>query len=301
MPLDPVPKPPLSIVIACREPWPAMQRALDALHPQAVALGAEIIVVMIDPSTIAPDAARLYPAVRWLQGGRDDSMFRLRAFALPECRGDLIALTEDHAWVEENWCRAIIDTHAQHPEAVAIGGVVENGATASIIDWAGFFAVNGRFMYPIRTGVSDDISLQSNVAYKRGALPESFPEFGLVTSILHHELREAGGQLIATDRMVVHHAQALTFAGHTAAHFYNGRATAAFHRASGPSIMGLLAYALQPPLRLWRTTTAVLAKKRHKRELLMAIPMMMWLLGCQSAGELLGCSFGPGNSARGVQ
>ena len=175
MPQDATAKPLLSIVIACREPWPALRRALDRLHPQAVALGAEIIVAMSDPRTVAPDAQRLYPSVRWLQGGRDDSVFQLRALALPQCRGDLIALTEDHAWVEGNWCRAILEAHAQHPEAAAIGGVVENGATASIIDWAGFFAVNGRFMHPIRSGASDDISLQSNVAYKRRALPETFP------------------------------------------------------------------------------------------------------------------------------
>ena len=301
MPQDATAKPLLSIVIACREPWPALRRALDRLHPQAVALGAEIIVAMSDPRTVAPDAQRLYPSVRWLQGGRDDSVFQLRALALPQCRGDLIALTEDHAWVEGNWCRAILEAHAQHPEAAAIGGVVENGATASIIDWAGFFAVNGRFMHPIRSGASDDISLQSNVAYKRRALPETFPEFGLVTSILHHELRAGGGKLVATDRMVVHHAQALTFAGHTAAHFHNARATAAFYRASGPSILGLLAYPLQVPIRLWRASNEVLAKRRYTRELLMAIPMMTWLFACQSMGELLGFVFGPGDSGRGVQ
>lgn len=277
-----------------------MHRALDALHPQAVAVGAEIIVATNNPAAIAPEAARLYPAVRWLQGAREDSVFRLRALALPQCRADLVALTEDHAWVDANWCGAILEAHAQYPQAAAIGGVVENGATTSIIDWAGFLVVNGRFMHPIHNGLSDDVSLQSNVAYKRGALPENFPEFGLVTSILHRELRERGSQLIATDRMVVHHAQALTLRGHSVAHFHNARSTAAFFRSVAPEVPWLLGYLLLVPNLIAGTLTTGLARPRLRRQLIVGLPFIGWLACCHAAGEFIGHFFGPGNSAQRV-
>jgi hypothetical protein len=291
----------LSIIIVCRDPWPALRRALDALYQQAVAVGAEIIVAVSDPGAIAPEAERLYPAVTWLQGKRDDSVFRLRALALLRCRGDIVALTEDHAWVEADWCRAILDAHAQYPDAAAIGGVVENGATASIADWASFFIVSGACMRPIHNGASDEISLQANVSYKRRALPASVPEFGLVQSIFHHELRQRGEKLVATDRVVVYHAQALTLGGHCAAHFHNGRSTAAFRLVAEPSAPWLCGCLLLPPIMLWRTLKVGLAKRRHIRELLMGLPLIMWLLCCHSAGELLGYCVGPGKSAQGVQ
>ncbi len=280
---EPAAKPPLSIIIACREPWPAIRVALDALHPQAVAMGAEIIVALNDPATIAPDGKERYSAVRWLQGAHDDSVFRLRALAIPQCRADLIALTEDHAWVDANWCRAILDTHAQYPEAAAIGGVVENGATESIADWAAFLVVNGRFMRPIRNGPTTEISLQSNVSYKRSALRGPFPEFGLVTSILHHELREGGSMLVASDRMVVHHTQKLTLGGHSALHFHNARSTAGLLRIAAPASPWLAGYAVLLPKLVWRTLATGFRKRRHRSELILGFPVIAWLVAMRQA------------------
>ena len=289
---QPAPKPPLSIIVACREPWPAIRVALDALHPQVVAMN--------DPATVAPDGKELYPAVRWLQGARDDSVFRLRAFALPQCRADIIALTEDHARVDTNWCGAILEAHAQYPEAAAIGGVVENGAIESIVDWAAFLVVNGRFMWPIRNGPSDDISLQSNVSYKRSALPGSFPAFGLVTSILHYELRRRGSMLVASDTMVVHHAQKLTLGSHSQIHFHNGRATAGLLRSAAPGLPWLAGYAVMLPKLVSRTLATGFRKRRHRRELIIGFPFIVWLIGCHAAGELIGHFIGPGDSPRRV-
>ena len=278
-----------------------MRRALDVLHPQAVAVGAEIIVAISDPEVVAPEAPRLYPAVTWLRGSRDDSVFQLRALALLRCRGEIIATTEDHAWVEAGWCKAILDAHAQYPDAAAIGGVVENGATGSIPDWAGFFIVNGKFMRPIRNGASDEISLQSNVSYKRRALPASLPEYGLVQSMFHHELRERGEKLVASDRLVVYHAQALSLGEHCVGHFNNGRSTAAFRRELEPSMEWFPGWLLLAPIMLWATLKAGLSKRSHRREFLMSMPIIMWLLCCHWVGELFGYLAGPGGSAKGVQ
>ncbi len=278
-----------------------MSLSLDALHGQAVAVGAEIIVAVNDRVAIAPEAARLYPWVTWIEGKRDDSLFKLRALGLARCRGPIVALTEDHAWVDANWCRAILDAHAAYPEAGAIGGAVENGATGSLADWVGFLIVNGKLMRPIRNGVSDEISLQANVSYKRSTLPAMLPEFGMVQSIFHQELRDRGEKLVATDRMLVYHSQALSFRGHCVAHFHNGRATAAYEGALRPSTLRLLICPLLPPIALWRTLKTGLNKRRPGRELLLGLPIMISLICCHYTGELLGFAFGPGNSPSGIE
>jgi hypothetical protein len=288
--------PPLSIIVACRDPWPAIQRALDALYGQAVAVGAEIIIAVSDPSAVAPEAQRLYPAATWILGKRDDSIFQLRALALARCRSEIIGMTEDHAFVTPGWCQAILDAHAQYPDAAAIGGVIENGATRTIKDCVSFFIGNGRFMHPIRNGATDDISLQANVSYKRRALTDSFAQFGLVPSILHRQLRDRGAQLVATDRMVALHAQELTFKGYTDIHFHNARTTSAFLRMAVPEAPFLIGYLLWLPNAIWRTFSVGLSKRNHRRELLLGFPLMLWLLCCHAAGELTGHFTGPGTS-----
>jgi hypothetical protein len=270
---------------------------------QVAAVGGEIVAAVSDRQSIAPEADRLYPAVSWLIEP-NASVFQLRALALSRCSGEIVAVTEDHAWTNPDWCQGILDAHTQYPDAAAIGGIVENGATGSIKDWASFFIVQVRFMRPIHEGQSDAISLQANVSYKRRALPESLPEFGLVQSIFHRELRDRGEKFFAANRLVVYHAQKLSFGGHSASHFHNGRATAAFRRTSPLSpwlrpvrVLGCLALA---PVKLLQTLTVGLGKRRHTRELLMGLPLLVWLICCHTVGELIGYLAGPGNSAQGV-
>lgn len=210
-------------------------------------------------------------------------------------------MTEDHAWVEADWCRAILDAHAQYPDAAAIGGVVENSATGSLADWAGFLIVNGQFMHPIQNGPSDVTSLQANVSYKRRALPESFPEYGFVSSIVLHQLRGNGAQIVATDRMVAYHMQALSLRGHGAAHFHNARSTAAFLRVTAPKSAWLAGYVVLVPATIARTLAVGFGKRRHRRELLLGLPLMVWLACCHAAGELIGHLAGPGDSPQRVE
>ena len=293
--------PSLSIVVASRDPWPMLRGTLDALYPQAVAAGAEIIVPMSRFDVAPPDADRLYPGVRWIQKKADESIFQLRALALLDCRAEIICITEDHVTVDPGWCQVVLEAHAQYPEAAAIGGVIENGATTTIKDWASFFTSNGPFMHPIRNGISDDISFQANVSYKRRALPAAFPEFGLIPSILHRELLDGGAVLAATDRMVAVHIQELTLSEFTALYFHNARTTAGCFHASRPRLRWLPGYVALMPWMLWRTLSTGFSKRRRRRELLLGSPFIVWLICCHAAGELVGHLAGPGSSPQRVK
>jgi hypothetical protein len=295
--------PPLSIIVAGREPWPALHQCLDALYTQAIAIGAEIVVAVSGAQALPPEPRRRYPAITWLEE-RDGSVFSLRALALAHTHADIVAVTEDHAWVADDWCRNILAAHAAHPEAAAIGGVVDNGATGTRIDWASFFVAGGAFLPPIANGTVDRISLQANVSYKRRALPARLPPLGLMQMTFHHDLGARGEIFVADDRLVVHHVQVLAWRQHSAAHFHNGRSIAAFrleHMSPALRLLRALGCFILPPVMLGRTLWAVGAKRRYTRELVMALPAMIWLLCCHATGELFGYAAGPGDSPRHVE
>jgi hypothetical protein len=51
-----------------------------------------------------------------------------------------------------------------------------------------------------------------------------------------------------------------------------------------------------PLARTWRAVHVVWAKRRHRRELLASVPLILWLDFVQGVGHLLGYALGPGNS-----
>ncbi|MBI3769769.1 MAG: glycosyltransferase [Deltaproteobacteria bacterium] len=294
--------PPLSIIIAARDPWPALRECVDALYPQAIAIGAEIVIAVSGAHTLPPEPRRRYPAITWLEE-LDGSVFSLRALALAHTHADIVAITEDHAWVTNDWCRRILEAHAGHPEAAAIGGVVENGATGTLIDRASFFVANGPFMRPIANGVVDTISLQANVSYKRRALPARLPPLGFMQMTFNRDLSARGETLVADDRLVVQHVQALDWRRHSAGHFHNGRSIAAFRlerMSSALRLLRALGCFVLPPVMLGRTLWTIGAKRRYARDLVTAVPAMIWLLCCHAMGELFGYVAGPGDSPRRV-
>ena len=289
---------PLSVVVTASAPWPGLRDCLDALVPQLAPAGAELLVALGGANCRPPDPAAYGPGIRWIEMP-GVSVFDQRARAIAQARGDVVALTEDHAWVAPGWCAAILAAHAAHPGAVAIGGVVENGATGTRCDWANYLIGSGPFAAPIRNGPAAEISLQANVSYKRGELPPDLVRAGLVQLTFHRELRARGGWFAADDRVVVIHDQRHSFREHSASHFHNGRSIAASRLSGmGTAMRALRAAgcAVLPAYMLLRTTRAVIERGRHGREWRSSLPWIAWLLACHAAGEFAGYVSGPGRS-----
>ena len=290
--------PTISVVLSVQDPWPTARRALDALHAQIVAAGGEIVIAIATRAALPADVAERYPRARCVEVP-GASVFRLRAAALAKCRAPIVALTEDHAYVDADWCRRVLAAHAEHPEAAAIGGVVENGATRTLADRVGFLIANGPFLPPLPDGPRAAISQQANVSYKRTALPTSPSPLGFMVHTFHEELRSRGGVLHTDPRMVAFHVQELSLAGHMAGHFHNGRSIAAFRAermAPWRRTVRALGCLVLPAVMLGRTVRTVWPKRRFRGSLIAGLPLMAWLLGCHAAGELLGYLGGPGRS-----
>ena len=288
----------ISAVVATTQPWPEVQPCLESLHSQIDAVGGEI--VLGDGSVAAMPAAERarYPRLRVLHRP-GASVFRLRAEAVAAATGDVVAVTEDHCVVAPDWCARIIAAHRTHPEAAAIGGAVENGATATRLDWASFFLVNGGSMPPIRSGSRRAVALQANVSYKRDRLPPRAFALGQMEWILNRDLRRGGDALVSDDRIRVTHVQSLGVGPTCRIHYDDGRTIAAFRlerMGAAERWLRIAACPLMPPLLVARTVAHVLPKGRRIPTLVASLPWMIVLTSCKAWGNLLGFLFGPGAS-----
>jgi hypothetical protein len=289
---------PLSVVIATTKPWPEIRSTLESLKMQIHAVGGEILVSDGDGHGLPNDFQRVYPEVRWLKKP-GESVFSLRSLAMAQARGQIVAVTEDHCTVMPGWCERILKAHVDHPEAAAIGGVVENGATTRLIDWSNFLIVFGPFTQPIENGPQQAISLQANISYKRGVIPQASSKLGVMEFLFNRRLRARGEILVADDRLVVSHNQTWGFWGTFAAHFHNGRGIAGFrleHMSWAERLLRLGGCAILPLYLLWVTVGPVIRKRRLLKPALASLPLSALVVTCHAVGEFVGYIAGPGRS-----
>lgn len=289
--------PELTIVVPTNEGWPAFAPRLVALNATAARVQAELIVV--DGSGCpAPAQAEIGPRTRWLsQPGA--SVFQLRLHGYRMARGRVIAATEDHCEVPIEWAETIVKAHREWPQAAVVGGVVDNGAEACLLDRANFYVNSIALAGPMRRGLTRSAVSHANVSYKRQALNDMNDHQGLGMADFVHlgRLRRNGALIYSDDRIRIVHVQSLSPAQTTAGQFHAGRCVSAFRRQQ----MGLVRW-LQilgcfaiPIVRLVRVTRIGLARP-YRRHVVASIPWMAWLLCAQAAGSLAGYVAGPGDS-----
>src|SRR5439155_11513243 len=131
-PLTPATRPPLSVMFATIRGWPAAKPTIDSLRDQVAAAGGEI-VVMDGSANPPPSTGEAGAVVRWVKRP-GSSVFQLRHAGYHEARGEIVAVTEDHCRATPDWTQAILRAHAEHPDAIAVGGCSENGTTSHVVD-----------------------------------------------------------------------------------------------------------------------------------------------------------------------
>jgi hypothetical protein len=293
-------RPAISVMVATIQGWPVARLPVDTVRPQIARVGGEMIVM--DGSGRPPPApADIGPDVTWISRP-GESVFQLRAAGYGVCRGEIVAVTEDHCAPAPDWCDRILAAHAAHPEAMAIGGAVENGTTRHVIDWATFIVTQGPFITPLVNGPAERIVGPASVAYKRSVL-ERRPDHaahGAMELFDTAAMRRPGEVLLNDDSIRVAHHQSMGIRRTAAIQFHNGRTIAGFRRqtmAKGD----WLRLVGSPVLPLYRTARSVGGAwgKRLPRPLIAAtLPGIAILHYSQMAGELVGYLFGPGSSPK---
>jgi len=293
---------PLTALVPTTRGWPFAREALSHLVAQTVELGGEVLVVDgagTTPPTEAEQAALGGP-VRWLSRP-GESVFQMRRAGYREARAEVVAVTEDHVFVEPGWAAGHLAAHRRFPQAGAVGGAVLNGTDRKLVDWAAFFLTQGPFMPPLQNGVTDRISGPANVSYKKRVLDRlgGSDDIGVIDFL---ELPRAleGEQLVADDSIRVLHHQSQGLLGTSLAEFDNGRTIAGYRRRR-MTRGDWLRIAGSPVLPIYRTVRQlrIVARREHPPGMVArALPAHVWFQYCAMAGEVLGYLGGPGGSPK---
>jgi hypothetical protein len=298
MPNDPA----ISIAVSTVQGWPAVSINIATLEAAAAAAGGEVIVA--DGSGLpVPTPGELAATTMW-KSVPGASIFQLRDMAYRLTRGSIVAITEDHCRVPLDWATSMVEAHRAHPEAVAVGGSVENGATTNDIDWASFLVVQAPIASPIVSGPAEKIAGAVNVSYKREALEriDDFDGLGALDVLHQRSLRRSGGILVADDGIQVVHDQSLGLRGTVVLHYHAGRTFAGFLRRRMDAIawLRLVGVLIIPYVRFGRAV-AIGSGKGYGHIIGRVWPAMLLLFLVQGAGQFVGFVAGPGDSPRRVQ
>ena len=275
------------MILATIEPWPDLANCLAVLEPQVTAVGGEIVVGDGHGGALTEDYVRRSGCVSWIQAP-GASVFELRARAAAAARGEIIATTEDHCVVGSDWCAAILEAFASHPEAQAVWGPILNGSREHWIDWANYLHTFGGFLPPCDPEQRVRCPPNANVAYRRdvfpdGPIPAGWMELELSPRLLHE------GRFHMHERLVVTHVQSHGFWHTLLAHFDNGRAT------TGLNPIPLSGRQL--PWNVFRATVGVIGGGQAMRPIVRkSLPLIFLLSCCHALGETVGILAGPGKS-----
>lgn len=294
------PRPPISVMFATIRGWPDCRLPIDATRDQLARLGGELVVADGSgrPQPSAPDVGT---GVTWISRP-DASVFQLREVGYAACRGAIVAVTEDHCAPAPDWCERILAAHAAHPEAIAVGGAVENGTTQHLIDWATFIVTQAPFVGPLANGPAERIVGAATVSYKREALDRrpSHGTLGAVEIFDTAQMRGPGEQTLNDDSIRVTHHQSMGVRGTAAIQFHNGRAVAGFRRLamSRGDWLRIAGFPVLPLYRSVRSARIAWSKSIPRPTIVVTLPIIAFLHYCHMLGEMLGYAAGAGSSPR---
>jgi glycosyltransferase involved in cell wall biosynthesis len=292
----------VSVVIASVNGLPSIQECLEALTRQDSVVSAEILVADRCGESVRSFIASRFPSVRVLASEAGTSIPALRATAMAQAKGRLVAVIEDHCLVRPDWFR-MIERHADTRGVV--GGAVENGSVARTTDWAAFFCEYARFMPPIPRGDVPCVT-GNNTVYGRDVLdllgPALYDE--VWESFLHERMRRLGVRFLSEPDLVVVHKKEFGFRYFLSQRYHYSRSFAGMRMAKAPA-WRRLAYAAATPalplVLLARTISIVAAKGGLGARFLSTLPALAAFFVSWAWGETVGALLGPGRSLARVE
>ncbi len=296
-------KPELSVIVPSVNGKRFVLECLEALEEQNNREAIEVIVCDRLRDGAAEAIRRRFPWVRVESELYEHSIPALRWHGMKTARAEVVAVIEDHCLAPAGWAEQVLMAHAQGHDVVA--GPLENASRDSLFEWAFFLLEYGSSMPPLASGEGAAIP-GVNISYKKAALPLEDKRFaGLWESFLIDELRRQGARIRIDARMLIHHRNPFSFREFAVQKYLYSRSFAAMRVSDkGQAVrfaFACFAVTILPLLLLMRLIRTVWAKKRNRRELLLALPMIGVLVCCGAAGEAIGYCAGDGGSLRAVR
>jgi hypothetical protein len=216
---------------------------------------------------------------------------RRRAIGLAAARGEVVAMTEDHAIPEDRWCSTIWSVHNQNSYGVIGGSIKHRGA--GLFNWAVYYCDFARYQPPFPPAATDYVS-DVNVSYKRVVLEscrDVWRDFYHETSV-HGKIRDSGDTLYLTPDFSVGYDRGPMSASRVLVERFAWGRVFAGRRAQSVDRMRRLAYVtLSPglaPLLLVRKFLTLCRRGQSLGPFLAALPFTFLCLLSWSLGEFVG-------------
>jgi glycosyl transferase family 2 len=288
----------LSVVVPSVSGWQDLLGCLEALEANAQDVKMEVIVADRCGEELRKQIAQRFPRTRVLPAPAGTPIPDLRASGFAAACADAVAVIEDHVLVPRDWARRLVAAQ-QHGEEV-VGGSVSNAATESTVDWAAFLCEYSHLLAPMPAGPSETLT-GNNIVYRRALLDRyrAETEAGRFEDHLHRALRRDGVILFCRPEIEVAHKKHYTVGSYLGQRYLYARSYAG-GRLSGASWPTRLGYAVAasvlPPVLFFRIVSRVIARRRYRRELAKALPLIALFVVGWAGGEMVGALAGPGDS-----
>lgn len=202
--------PELSVVIVTPHDFAQIRRSVRHVREQDLAERTELLVVCTRESAVADARASEltgFHGVRFVPVGAIDNVDHAATHGVLAARAPVVAIVEDHAYVQPGWARAIVDAYTTGPW-VSVGSVMENANPRRSLSWANLLLGYGWWIDPAAAGEMHDVP-SHNGTYRTAVL-QAFGD-DLVTHVgrdgdLHDLLRADGGRMYLAHEARVAHA-----------------------------------------------------------------------------------------------
>ena len=285
----------ISVVVAAHNARASVAECLLALTAQQLTENAEIVVVDNSTDGTTEIIRERLPQLRLFIAPPAALIPELWATGIRQTSGDIVALTTAHCVPAKDWLRQIRQAH-QAP-VPAVGGAIENDTLAGIVDWAVYFCRYSHYMLPLQERFVAEIA-GDNASYKRVYLDRYQQAWrqGFWEPSVHAELRRAGLPLLLAPSIVICHKRSFGFWAFMQQRFQHGMRFGQW-RAAPLTVAQRALHVLRSPaiplLLLGRIGRQVVAKRRHLRQFVLCLPVLMLFLLSWTAGEAAGHLGGP--------
>jgi glycosyltransferase involved in cell wall biosynthesis len=290
----------LSVVVASGAGGAFLGRCLDSLCEQALAHGAEVIVVDRCGDEVADRIERDHPFVTPIRAGgagRRPSVPELRAMGVERARGDIVAIIEEHCVAPPHWIETILNSFREGD--AAIGGPILDHGYARNRDWVVYFSEYHNYLPPWPAG--ERMALNgANVAYRRDAVLRHREVLGKgYWEVELHPLLAREGAFRAVPEMGVHHTGPFDYGYYLRQRYLLSRVWGGMQRGKVGTARRL-AYLVTAPalpfLLLARVARRVRQSGRYGREFRRAAPLLIPVFVVYVWGESTGYLLGSGRA-----
>jgi len=293
----------LSIIVFLRVDGP-IDKVLDALSAQPGLERAEVLVADGRETPGREDFSAGRPWLRHLKLP-PQTMPALKAAAIREARGELIAILDPYDLPEPNWLAEIVASMSR-TEAAAVGGEVLFGGPDTAANRAAYLFEYGAFTPPMQAGRTTGEMPGNNLVYRRRALLGDCGDLlsgGFWKPFFHERISARGGHFEINPAMRVRHATSYVLGPFAARRFQYGRCFGAMRRRGAPAATKLFYIATAPAVPLvltWRHVRRAWSHPENRQAVPRAFFALVYICFAWGLGEWLGCWLGAGRSCEKV-